>query len=217
MPYISEEELKRYKALEPENKRLKAFELRCQALEMERKIHQEESQGILKEIIQAYNLLSETIREQKLQTQKEIARTTAQRMQSLQQEPDQNIRCLKVIAYIKQSTKVISEGLKARPPAIGNGETARPQAITKLQLRAQALIGRVKEIASGGGRSLISITSRQAEELITGLEGEQPSCRRDILLCMERAAQLWPALNFASISNDRRGTKKNRPGFKGPH
>jgi len=35
MPYISEEELKRYKALEPENKRLKAFELRCQALEME--------------------------------------------------------------------------------------------------------------------------------------------------------------------------------------
>jgi hypothetical protein len=166
----------------------------------------EDLQSLMKESIEIYNLLAGVIQDQKLLPQKDLARLTTDRMKNLQQEIDPITRFFMLFAYIKQSIKVIAEGFKARPPAQGSGETSRPKAITKIMLRAEAIIGRVSEIASQV-KSQVSFTSSQAKEYITGLEGAQPS-RRDVIRALQRAAQICPALDLGAVPGDLRGTKR---------
>jgi len=166
----------------------------------------EDLQSLMKEATEVYNLLAGVIQDQKLLPQKDLARLTTDRMKNLQQEIDPITRFFMLFAYIKQSIKVIAEGFKARPTAQESGESIRPRAITKIMLRAQAIIGRVSEIASQA-KSQVSFSSTQAKEYITGLEGAQPS-RRDVLRALQRAAQICPALDFGRVPGDLRGTKR---------
>jgi len=166
----------------------------------------EDLQSLMKESIEIYNLLAEVIQDQKLLPQKDLARLTADRMKNLQQEIDPITRFFMLFAYIKQSIKMIAEGFKARPPAQMSVETIRPRAITKIMLRAEAIIGRISEIASQA-KSQVSFTSSQAKEYLTGLEGVQPS-RRDVIRALQRAAQLCPALDLGRVPGDLRGTKR---------
>jgi len=163
-------------------------------------------QAFMKEAADVYNLLAGIIQDQKLIPQRDLARQTADRMRKLQQETDPIARFYLLFAYIKQNIKQIAEGFKARPPAQGSGEAARPQALTKIMLRAQAIAGRIKE-AAGQAKAKISFTSSQAKEYIAGLEGQQPS-RRDVIRALQRAAQIFPALDLGAVPGDLRGTKR---------
>jgi len=163
-------------------------------------------QALMRDTIEIYNLLAEAIRSQKILQQKEIAKLTADNMKKLQQEIDPIARFFMLHAFIKQLIRHVAEGLKARPPAVGSGETAKPRAITKILLRAEAIVGRVKEIASQVKKE-VSFTSSQAKEYIAGMEGAQPS-RRDTLRALRRASQICPALDFAAVPGDLRGTKR---------
>jgi len=163
-------------------------------------------QSLMKESIEVYNLLAEVIQELRLLPQKDLAKLTANRMKNLQQEIDPITRFFMLFAYIKQSIKVIAEGFKARSPAQMSVETIRRRAITKIMLRAEAIISRVSEIASQA-KSQVSFTSSQAKEYLTGLEGAQPS-RRDVIRALQKAAQLCPALDLGRVPGDLRGTKR---------
>jgi len=154
-------------------------------------------QSLMKESIEVYNLLAEVIQELRLLPQKDLAKLTANRMKNLQQEIDPITRFFMLFAYIKQSIKVIAEGFKARSPAQMSVETIRRRAITKIMLRAEAIISRVSEIASQA-KSQVSFTSSQAKEYLTGLEGAQPS-RRDVIRALQKAAQLCPALDLGRV------------------
>jgi len=163
-------------------------------------------QALMRDTIEVYNLLAEVIRSQKILQQKEIAKLTADNMKKLQQEIDPIARFFMLHAFIKQLIRHVAEGFKARPPAVGSGDQAKPRAITKILLRAEAIVGRVKEIASQVKKE-VSFTSSQAKEYIAGMEGAQPS-RRDTLRALRRASQICPALDFAAVPGDLRGTKR---------
>jgi hypothetical protein len=163
-------------------------------------------QALMKDSIEIYNLLAEVVRSQKILQQKELAKLTADNMKKLQQEPDPIIRFFMLHAYIRQLIKHVAEGFKARPPAVGSGDQAKPRAISKILLRAEAIVGRVKEMACQVKKE-VSFTSSQAKEYIAGMEGAQPS-RRDTLRALRRASLICPALDFAAVPGDLRGTKR---------
>jgi dsDNA-specific endonuclease/ATPase MutS2 len=165
----------------------------------------EEVQALLKELTDIYNLLAETISEEKLMGPRELAQATEKAMKSIKAEHHPISKLLLICAYIRQRFTHIKNGLKTRPFARVDERMAKPQAMTKIKLRALQLIDYVQQKVQGKEKALVSST--EARTYLAGQEGKPPS-RRDTLRAFERATQIMPAIDLERVPNDLRGTRR---------
>lgn len=167
---------------------------------------QEGLQGFVKASTETFNLMAQVIRDQKLLPVKELSELAVNGMSRLR-EQESPIDMLHLMeAYKRQLIKHIDTGFKARLPAAGTEEKARPRAITKIQLRAHQLVDHIKELGSGA-KKRVQLTSSQARTYLAGVEGKAPS-RRDALRALERASQIFPAISYGAVPGDLRGTRR---------
>jgi len=155
---------------------------------------------------ESYNLLAQLVRDQKLLPGNELAEMAVNNMKMLKEEKDPIDLLHLLEAYKRQLIKHIDNGFKARPPATGTEEQARPRALTKIQLRAQQLVNHMKELG-GGVKKRVQLTSSQAREYLAGVEGA-PVSRRDCLRAFQRACQIFPAIDMERVQGDLRGTRR---------
>jgi hypothetical protein len=165
----------------------------------------EEVQALLRELTGIYNLLAETISEEKLMGPRELAQATEKAMKSIKAEHHPISKLLLICAYIRQLFTHIRNGLKTRPPARGDEMKAKPQALTKIKLRALQLIDYVQLKLQGKEKALV--TSTEARTYLAGQEGKAPS-RRDTLRAFKRATQIMPAIDLERVPNDLRETRR---------
>jgi len=165
----------------------------------------EEVQALLKELTGIYNLLAETISEEKLMGPRELAQATEKAMKSIKAEHHPISKLLLICAYTRQLFTHIKNGLKTRPPARGDERMAKPQALTKIKLRALQLIDYVQQKLQGKEKALV--TSTEARTYLAGQEGKAPS-RRDTLRAFKKATQIMPAIDLERVPNDLRETRR---------
>ncbi len=89
----------------------------------------------------------------------------------------------------------------ARPPASPTDQGIIRQAISKIQLRALAIVEHVKVLAEG--KEKIAFNSGQARDYLAGREGKSPS-RRDTIRALKRAEKICPDLCCDHTPNDGR-------------
>lgn len=144
-------------------------------------------QNILKDTLSIYNQLAEMLKDSGVLRDRELAKMTAKAQDGLKAAGSPAEKILLANAYIKQLLALVREALKSRQKTQGGIR----QAITKIQLRAEALIGHIREIAEGKER--ISLASPRAREYLAGMEGK-PVSRRDCIRAIHRAEKICPAL-----------------------
>jgi hypothetical protein len=93
--------------------------------------------------------------------------------------------------------------LKGRPPVSPTDQGVIRQAITKIGLRALAIVDHIKVLAEG--KKEISLNSSQARQYLAGREGKPPS-RRDAIRALRRAEKICPAIVCKPTPNDGRQT-----------
>jgi len=161
-----------------------------------------ELQAFFDDLIQVYNNLTDVLRGSGILRGRELAEMNARAANGVKAEKSPIAKLLLLNAYIKQRIKLIQDALKTRPPS--NAEEGRiRQAITKIQLRAMAIVDHVKTIAEG--KKEIALNSGQARAFLAGREGRPPS-RRDAIRALRRAEKICPALNCGHTPNDGRRT-----------
>jgi len=164
----------------------------------------DEVQAFLRELTGIYNLLAETISEEKIMGSRELAQTTEKAMKSIKAEHHPISKLMLICAYCRQLFTHIRNGLKTRPPARGDEGKAKPEALTKIKLRALQLIDYV-QLKLQGKKALV--TSTEARTYLAGQEGRAPS-RRDTLRAFKRATQIMPAIDLERVPNDLRETRR---------
>jgi len=164
-----------------------------------------ELQGVFNELIETYNLLNDLLKDQGILRGRELAELNTKATQSLKAEkwPMSKINLLN--AFIRQQIAHIRKALEARPPAKATNEGRISQAITKIQLRALAIIGHINVIAEG--KKEVAFNSSQARQFLAGREGKPPS-RRDAIRALWRVGKICPALVCDHTPNDGRGTMR---------
>lgn len=165
----------------------------------------DEVQAFLRELTDIYNLLAETISEEKIMGPRELAQATEKAMKSIKAEHHPISKLMLICAYCRQLFTHIRNGLKTRPPARGDEGKAKPQALTKIKLRALQLIDYVQLKLQGKEKALV--TSTEARTYLAGQEGRAPS-RRDTLRAFKRATQIMPAIDLERVPNDLRETRR---------
>ncbi len=165
-------------------------------------IHASELQALFNELSMTYNGLNELLRDQGILRGRELAELNAKANQAVKAEKSPLGKLLLLNAYVRQRVSHIKKALQARA---SEAPTVIRQAITKIQLRAMAIIEHVKTLAEG--KEKISLDSGQARQFLAGKEGEQPS-RRDAIRAMRRAEKLCPALECGHRPNDGRQTMR---------
>jgi len=109
-------------------------------------------------------------------------------------------KLLTLNAYIRQQISHVGRALKSRPP---EKQGVIRTAITKIQLRAIAIVEHVRDMAEG--KEKVSLSSSQARQYLAGREGKPPS-RRDAIRALRRAEKLCPALQCSHTPGDGRQT-----------
>lgn len=164
-----------------------------------------ELQGFLKEMVDTYNLLADLLRDNGILRGRELAELTARANQAVKAERSPLGKLQLLNAFIRQQIGHVKKALQARPPASPTGQGVIRQAITKIQLRALAIVEHVRTLAEG--RKEISLNSSQARQYLAGREGKPPS-RRDAIRVLRRAEKLCPALVCAHTPGDGRQTMR---------
>lgn len=164
-----------------------------------------ELQGIFNELIGTYNLLNDLLKDQGILRDRELAELNTQATQSLKAEkwPMSKINLLN--AFIRKQITHIKKALQARPPAKATNEGRISQAITKIQLRALAIIEHINVMAEG--KKEVAFNSSQARQFLAGREGKPPS-RRDAIRALWRVGKICPALVCDHTPNDGRQTMR---------
>jgi len=157
-----------------------------------------EFESILKDSISIYNEIAEMLRDCGIIRGKELARMTTRAQDSLKATQSPVEKVLLLNAYQKQLLTRIREALKARP------QGALRQAITKIQLRAEALVNHIKVLAEG--KEKVSLSSPQARQYLAGMEGK-PVSRRDCIRALKRAEKLCPVLECGHQGDGRQTTR----------
>jgi ElaB/YqjD/DUF883 family membrane-anchored ribosome-binding protein len=157
-----------------------------------------EFQSILKDCIEVYNQLAEMLRDCGILRGRELARLTGKAQDSLKAAQSPIEKILLLNAYQKQLLTRIREALKARP------QGAIRQAVTKIQLRAEALVNHIKVLAEG--KEKISLSSPQARQYLAGMEGA-PVSRRDCIRALHRAEKICPSLECGHLGDGRQTTR----------
>jgi hypothetical protein len=162
--------------------------------------------AVLKDAVEIFNLLSELVKDEKILYGRRLAELSTRANDAIQAEPDQGQKILLCHAFTRQQITHIKKALKTRAPAAGTEEQPRPQPITRIMLRAQAIAAHIQVLAKDA-KSKIAFTSRDARTYLAGLEGKTPS-RRDTIRAFHRAAKLCPAIDLESVPGDGRETKR---------
>ncbi len=162
-----------------------------------------ELQGLFDELIMTYNALNELLKDQGILRGRELAELNLRATQKVKAEKDPFGKLKLLNAFIRQQIAHVRKALAARPPTSPSDQGVIRQAITKIQLRAMAIVEHVQTLAEG--RKEISLNSGQARQFIAGREGKPPS-RRDAIRALRRAEKLCPALSCDHTPGDGRQT-----------
>ena len=164
-----------------------------------------ELQSVFNELIGTYNLLNDLLKDQGILRGRELAELNTRATQSLKSEkmPMSKINLLN--AFIRQQITHIKKALQARPPAKATNEGRISQAITKIQLRALAIIEHINVMAEG--KKEVAFNSSQARQFLAGREGKPPS-RRDAIRALWRVGKICPTLVCDHTPNDGRQTMR---------
>jgi len=106
-----------------------------------------ELQAFFDDLIQVYNNLNEVLRESGIMRGRELAELNSRASNAIKNERSPLGKLLLLNAYIKQEIAIIQKGLKDRLRSSSGEEGQIRQAITKIQLRAQAIVEHIKTIA----------------------------------------------------------------------
>lgn len=160
-----------------------------------------EFESILKDSISIYNEIAAMLIDCGILRGKELARMTAKAQDSLKAAQSPTEKILLMNAYIKQLLARIRTSLKTATPA---KQGVVRQAITKIQLRAEAIVSHIRTLAEG--KEKVSISSPQARQYLAGMEG-QPVSRRDCIRALRRAEKICPALECGHLGDGRQTTR----------
>ena len=164
-----------------------------------------ELQALFKDLIEVYDTLNKVLKDAGILRGRELAEMNTKASSAVKSEKSPIGKLTLLNAYIKQQIKHINNALKTRPGCAPTGEGKIKQAITKIQLRASAIVEHVKTIAEG--RKEIAFNSSQARDYLSGREGKPPS-RRDTIRALKRAEKICPALACGHTPNDGRQTTR---------
>jgi hypothetical protein len=156
---------------------------------------------VFKDSIDLYNQLIEVCKETGILRGRELARLVDGHQRALQAEKNPIARLLLANAFIKQ---LIARIKKALPTLSKSDRGTIRQAITKIQLRAEAIVSHIKTLAEG--KEKISLSSLQARQYLAGMEGV-PVSRRDCIRALQRAEKICPALECGHLGDGRQTTR----------
>jgi len=159
-----------------------------------------EFENALKDTISLYNQLAEIIKDCGIIRGRELGRLTTKAREGIQAARSPCEQLLLVNAFSKQLLARIRPALMDKPQANG----IIRQAITKIQLRAEAIIEHIKILAEG--REKVSLTSPQARQFLAGREGG-PISRRDCIRALKRAEKICPPLVYGHLGDGRATTR----------
>ncbi len=164
-----------------------------------------ELQHVLKEALDVFNQAVELVRDAGILRGRELAKLTTRASDLLKATHSPLEKLMILFAYQRRLLTMIREALKTRPPTAPTDQGIIRQAITKIQLRAVAIIDHVKTLAEG--KEKIALDSSQARQYLAGREGKPPS-RRDAIRALRRAEKICPALQCGHTPNDGRQTMR---------
>ncbi|HPT36668.1 MAG TPA: hypothetical protein PLZ44_00115 [Methanothrix sp.] len=164
-----------------------------------------ELQALFEDLIQVYDTLNEVLKENGILRGRELAEMNTKASNAVKKEKSPIRRLLLLNAYIKKEIWHINNALKTRPASAPAEDGKIQQAVTKIQLRACAIVDHIRSIAQG--KKMIAFNSCQARDFIAGREGKPPS-RRDTIRALKRAEQICPALACSHTPNDGRQTTR---------
>lgn len=164
-----------------------------------------ELQALFDELKTTYNTLNDLLKDQGILRGRELAELNTTAAQSIKAEKSPIGKLMLLNVRIRQQISHIRKALQARPPAKATDEGRIRQAITKIQLRALAIVEHVKTIAEG--KKEVAFNSSQARQYLAGREGKPPS-RRDAIRALRRAEKICPVLVCDRTPNDGRMTMR---------
>ena len=164
-----------------------------------------ELQALFRDLIQVYDTLNEALKDAGIMQGRELGEMNTKASNAVKAEKSPIGKLTLLNAYIKKEIWHIRNALKMRPTFTPTGEGKIQQAITKIQLRASAIVEHVKTIAQG--KKEVAFNSSQARDFLSGREGKPPS-RRDTIRALRRAEKICPALACGHTPNDGRQTTR---------
>ncbi len=167
-----------------------------------------ELQHFFDDLVLTYNSLNDLLKDQGILRGRELAELNTRANQLVKAARSPMEKMLALNAYIRQQIGHVRRALQARPPTTPTTPTDQGmirQAITKIGLRALAIVEHVKIIAEG--KKEVAFNSAQTRDFLAGREGKAPS-RRDTIRALRRAEKLCPALLCGHTPNDGRQTMR---------
>jgi hypothetical protein len=162
--------------------------------------------SILKDSVEIFNLLSNLAKDEKILNGRQLAEISSKANDAVKGEVDPVDKIIHCNAFIRQQISHIKKAFKTRAPAVSTAEQPRPQPITRVMLRAQAIANHLQDLAKEA-KGKIAFTSRDARFMLKGMEGKMPS-RRDTIRAFHKAVKLCPAMDIESVPGDGRETKR---------
>jgi hypothetical protein len=164
-----------------------------------------ELQHFFDDMIITFNALNDLLKDQGILRGRELAELNTKANQAVKAERSPLGKLLLLNAYLRKQISYVGSALKARTPATPTDQGVIRQAITKIGLRALAIVEHVKIIAEG--KKEVAFNSAQTRDFLAGREGKPPS-RRDTIRALKRAEKICPALVCKPTPNDGRQTMR---------
>jgi len=164
-----------------------------------------ELQHFFDDLILTFNSLNDLLRDQGILRGKELAELNTRANQAVKAESSPIGKLLLLNAFIRQQIGHLGRALQTRQPTTHTDQGVIRQAITKIQLRAMAIVEHIRTLAEG--KKEISLNSGQARQFLAGREGKPPS-QRDAIRALRRAEKLCPALVCGHTPGDGRQTTR---------
>ncbi|OPX77224.1 MAG: hypothetical protein A4E44_00155 [Methanosaeta sp. PtaB.Bin018] len=164
-----------------------------------------ELQHFFNDLISTFNSLNDLLRDNAILRGKELAELNTRANQAVKAAQSPIEKLLVLNAFIRQQIGHVGRALQARLPTTPTDQGVIRQAITKVALRAQAIVEHVKTIAEG--KKEVAFNSSQTRDFLAGREGKPPS-RRDTIRALKRAENICPALACKPTPGDGRQTMR---------
>ncbi|MDD4162352.1 MAG: hypothetical protein PHW87_07710 [Methanothrix sp.] len=164
-----------------------------------------ELQHFFDDMVLTFNALNDLLQENAVLRGRELSELNTRASQAVKGEKSPLGKLLLLNAYLRKQISHVGSALKARPPTKSTDQGIIRKAVTKIQLRASAIVEHIKILAEG--RKEISLNSGQARQFLAGREGKPPS-RRDAIRALRRAEKICPALQCGHTPGDGRQTMR---------
>ncbi|MFZ3149449.1 MAG: hypothetical protein WA137_10450 [Methanothrix sp.] len=162
-----------------------------------------ELQHFFDDLSLTFNSLNDLLKDQGILRGRELAELNTRASQAVKAARSPMEKLLALNLYVRQQISHVRRAMQARPPTTPTDHGVIRQAITKIQLRAVAIVEHIKVLAED--KKEISLNSGQARQFLAGREGKPPS-RRDAIRALRRAEKLCPALQCGHTPGDGRQT-----------